>query len=99
MTDRELIAQRLAGQHLTIPADDLTAAGDLCGVQTQLYRHALHALRIRGGTGETAGLVKSWTLRGTLHLFPERDLPLFLHAGRMPFLLSLIHISEPTRPY
>lgn len=86
MTDRELIAQRLAGQHLTIPADDLTAAGDLCGVQTQLYRHALHALRIRGGTGETAGLVKSWTLRGTLHLFPERDLPLFLHAGRMPFL-------------
>lgn len=86
MTDRELIARRLAGQHLTAPADGLTAAAGLCGVQAQFYPQALHALRIRGGTGETAGLVKSWTLRGTLHLFPERDLPLFLHRGRTPFL-------------
>ena len=86
MNDRELIVQHLAGQHLTVPADALTAAGDLCGIQSQFYPQALHALRIRGGTGETAGLVKSWTLRGTLHLFPERDLPLFLHAGRTPFL-------------
>lgn len=86
MTDRELIARRLAGQHLTAPADALTTAGDLCGIQAQFYPQALHALRLRGGTGETAGLVKSWTLRGTLHLFPERDLPLFLHAGRTPFL-------------
>ena len=86
MTDRELIARRLAGQHLTAPTDTLTAAGDLCGIQSQFYPQALHALRLRGGTGETEGLVKSWTLRGTLHLFPERDLPLFLHAGRTPFL-------------
>ena len=86
MTDRELIARRLAGQHLTAPTDTLTAAGDLCGVQSQFYPQALHALRLRGGAGETEGLVKSWTLRGTLHLFPERDLPLFLHAGRTPFL-------------
>ena len=86
MTDRELIARRLAGQHLTAPTDALTAAGDLCGIQSQFYPQALHALRLRGGTGETEGLVKSWTLRGTLHLFPERDLPLFLHAGRTPFL-------------
>ena len=86
MTDRELITRRLAGQHLTAPTDALTAAGDLCGVQSQFYPQALHALRLRGGAGETEGLVKSWTLRGTLHLFPERDLPLFLHAGRTPFL-------------
>ena len=86
MTDRELIARRLAGQHLTAPTDALTAAGDLCGIQSQFYPQALHALRLRGGAGETEGLVKSWTLRGTLHLFPERDLPLFLHAGRTPFL-------------
>ena len=86
MTDRELIARRLAGQHLTAPTDALTAAGDLCGVQSQFYPQALHALRLRGGAGETGGLVKSWTLRGTLHLFPERDLPLFLHQGRTPFL-------------
>ena len=86
MTDRELIARRLAGQHLTAPTDALTAAGDLCGIQSQFYPQALHALRLRGGTGETEDLVKSWTLRGTLHLFPERDLPLFLHAGRTPVL-------------
>ena len=34
MTDRELIARRLAGQHLTAPTDTLTAAGDLCAVLT-----------------------------------------------------------------
>ena len=37
MTDRELITRRLAGQHLTAPTDALTAAGDLCGVQSQFY--------------------------------------------------------------
>lgn len=48
------------------------------------------ALRIRCGhepqPEELAPLLKTWTLRGTLHLICERDLPLFLHENRSRFL-------------
>lgn len=53
----------------------------LCGIQAQFFSHALHALRIRchdfSEDAVTASLMKSWTLRGTMHLFDKEDLPLF----------------------
>ena len=53
MNDRELIVQHLAGQHLTVPADALTAAGDLCGIQSQFYptgfTHRILESRISAG--------------------------------------------------
>lgn len=82
MTIRELCRERLAQQHLLMPVDTLTAGSDLCGLQAQFLSAALHALRIRTDDTSTDGLVKSWTLRGTMHLFPEQDLPLyFRHSG------------------
>lgn len=30
--------------------------------------------------------MKSWTIRGTVHLFAPADLPLFLHEGRAHYL-------------
>lgn len=83
MTLEEIKLRRLAGQHLTRPADTLTVAADLCGLQAQFLSAACHALRIRGGQG-TAGLVKTWTLRGTMHLAPEADLPLYLRVRGTP---------------
>ncbi len=82
MTEKELIRWRLWGQHLTRPVSAEQAAGDLCGLQAQYAANALHALRIRSDMPDTTGLVKSWTLRGTLHLFPKKDLPLFFPAGQ-----------------
>lgn len=82
MEKEELILRQLQGQHLLSPADRLSAAGDLCGLQAQYVSNALHALTLRSGSGSGEGLVKSWTIRGTMHIFPERDLPLFLHQGR-----------------
>ena len=62
----------------------------LNGVQAQYLSNAQHALRIRCGgalpADWSAGLAKSWTVRGTMHLFAESDLPLYLHAGRSHFL-------------
>ena len=82
MTIDELKLLRLEHQHLLSPADSLTVTCDLCGVQAQFLSGALHALRIRTGGEGTEGLVKSWTLRGTVHLFPEADLPLYRrHCG------------------
>ena len=82
MTIEELKLLRLTHQHLLSPVSSLAAASDLCGLQAQFLNNALHALRLRTGAPDTTGLVKSWTLRGTVHLFPEADLPLYRrHCG------------------
>ena len=85
VTLRELKQWRLWAQYLTRSAPPRTVAGALCGLQAQYGSNALHSLRIRSKSTEVAGLVKSWTLRGTLHLFPEKDLPLYLPEGRTNF--------------
>lgn len=87
MTLDEIKLRRLAGQHLLIAADPQTVVKDLCGLQAQFLSHALHGLSIRTNNElNTDGLVKSWTNRGTMHLFSMDDLPLFLHEGRTRFL-------------
>ena len=86
MTLEEIKVRRLAGQHLLAPADTQAVVKDLCGVQAQFLGHALHGLSIRCDEVNTEGLVKSWTTRGTMHLFSVDDLPLFLHEGRTHFL-------------
>lgn len=86
MTAEEILLRRLAGQHLLFPSDTQTVVKDLCGVQAQFLSHALHGLSIRCHSVSTEGLIKSWTNRGTMHLFSADDLPLFLHQGRSHFL-------------
>lgn len=84
MTIQDIRRERLARQHLLQPAPPLTVAADLCGLQAQFLSAALHALRIRSGSSCTDELVKSWTLRGTMHLFPEADLPLYFRCCGTP---------------
>ncbi len=85
MTLYELKQIQLYRQHLTHRTDKMTVVKDLCGVQAQFLANALHALKIRCTDYNAAtvgdGLVKNWTIRGTLHLFAEEDLPLFLHCS------------------
>lgn len=78
MQREELIQRRLQAQHLLEPADSHAVAGGLCGLQAQFLRNAVHALRIRSEALAVDGMVKTWTLRGTVHLLPEAELPLFL---------------------
>ncbi len=82
MTAEELKQIRLYRQHLTCLADKQTVVKDLCGVQCQFLSNAYHSLKIRCTEDldpETwgDGLVKKWTLRGTVHVISEDDLPLF----------------------
>ena len=80
MTASDLLLHRLHAQHLLSPG--LDPAADLCGLQAQFLRNAVHALRIRSHGVYVDDLVKTWTLRGTVHLVPERDLPLYIrHCG------------------
>lgn len=79
MTLEEIKLRRLAGQHLLLQTDARTVAKDLCGIQAQFMTNALHALDIRCDSVSTEALIKNWTLRGTAHVFPLDDLPLFIH--------------------
>ena len=109
MTLQEVKRTRLACQFLTRPCDKRSVVRGLCGVQAQFLSNARHALRIRctedlsdESWGE--GLVKNWTLRGTMHVFGEEDLPLFLygypHALRpQDRLEGDAHITESRKRY
>lgn len=82
MTPEELKIRQMTNQHLLEKTDKLAAVRHLCGVQAQFMTNAIHTLRIRCSDFKEdtagAGLVKNWTIRGTVHIFPEDDLPLFL---------------------
>ncbi len=82
MNADELKFLRLSSQFLLEPADDHSVVSGLIGLQAQYGGNALHALNIRANTRpDYARYVKTWTLRGTLHLHAVDDLPLVLHAG------------------
>ena len=84
MTETELKIRQLTNQYLITPADRQTVLRDLNGVQAQFMSNALHSMKIRctDYSPETAadGAVKNWTIRGTVHVFAESDLPLFKHC-------------------
>lgn len=85
MTIEEIKIRQLTNQHLILPTDKLTVVQDLCGIQAQFMVNAMHSLKVRslfydeGTAGD--GLVKNWTVRGTVHVFAETDLPLFMHCN------------------
>lgn len=85
MTLEELKIRQLTNQYLIHPADMTTVVHGLCGIQAQFMANALHSLKIRCTDYEETAvkekLVKNWTIRGTVHIFAEDDLPLFLHCN------------------
>ena len=84
MTLEELKLRQLTNQYLITPADKMTVVRDLCGMQAQFMVNAMLSLKIRctdyDDTTVSDGLVKNWTVRGTVHVFAEDDLALFKHC-------------------
>jgi hypothetical protein len=87
--------RRLARSHLLVraPREQLVdVVREVCGVQAQVTSAAELAIgaRVDGVTQadvraelwERRSLVKTWTVRGTLHLHPADDLPLWAAATR-----------------
>ena len=85
MTSEELKIRQLTNQHILSPADKLTVVRDLCGVQAQFMPNAMHSLQLRTNDFDLQtladGLVKNWSVRGTVHVFAESDLPLFIRCN------------------
>lgn len=84
MTLEEIKIRQLTNQYLITPSDKMTVVRDLCGIQAQFMVNAMHSLKIRCKDFDEAAvqddLVKNWTIRGTVHIFAEDDLPLFIHC-------------------
>jgi hypothetical protein len=92
VTWAEVIARRLERSHLTRRRAGLVeVVSEVGGVQAQLQSSAelqlaarvdgLTQADVRAALWERRDLVKAWTLRGTLHLHPARELPMW-HAAR-----------------
>jgi uncharacterized protein YcaQ len=86
-------ARRVARQSLLVRGGDLvTVAGQTCGVHAQVQASAELQLAarvdgitqqdVRDALWQERALVKAWTLRGTLHLHPAEELPLWYAAMR-----------------
>jgi hypothetical protein len=96
----EVRARRLARSSLSPRASAerlVEVVGELCGVHAQVQASAELQLAarvdgitqadVRAALWERRSLVKAWTLRGTLHLHPAPELPLW-HAARRAVLRS-----------
>lgn len=82
MDREEFLLRRMHAQRLLAPAEAEAVVSGLVGLQAQYGGNALHALAIRAsGAFSQDAFVKTWTLRGTLHLHAVSDLPLVLHAA------------------
>ncbi len=85
MTIEEIKIRQLTNQYLIQKGDKETVVRDLCGVQSQFLSNAMHSLKIRcydfDETTVKDGLVKNWTVRSTVHVFSEKDLPLFIRCN------------------
>jgi len=89
----EVRALRLRRHHLHERAprgSELRVVSRICGLHAQLLSSAALSLqarvegltldRLRRALWRDRTLVKSWAMRGTLHLLPARDLPVYLGA-------------------
>ena len=91
VTPAQAMQWRLRQQHLVALAPDLVAtASRLCGVHAQVMSGAAQIVGVRTSSFTTPDLddalwqqrtlVKTWGMRGTLHLFPASELPLWAAA-------------------
>ena len=94
LTSAQVAGWRIARHRLVerAPRAELEAvAGEICGVQAQVISSAELALwtRVEGASSadvqvalwEERSLVKTWAMRGALHLLAASDWPLFAGAG------------------
>ena len=84
MTADEIKLRRICAQFLSVKTDTQTAIRGLCGFQAQFLSNVIHAMHLRCADYREGdiptGLCKNWTIRGTVHVFSENDLGLFIRA-------------------
>jgi hypothetical protein len=97
LTWRQVVAWRLARSHLLAPAPHarlVDVVRDVALIQAQVLSAAeigicvrvadVTAADVRRELYDRRSLVKTWSIRGTLHLVPADELPLWAAAARGP---------------
>ena len=81
---QELLLHTLQNQYLLEKGERLDVLSGLCGLQAQFANNPRYALRIRvrdfSEESWSAGLLKIWSHRNTIHVIREDELGLFLSA-------------------
>jgi hypothetical protein len=113
LTWSQVNAFRLERHHLTHRAskqDLVKVAGDICGVQAQVMSAAELQIAVRvdasvedvrSALWKEKTLVKTWLMRGTLHLIPGNDLPVYTAAMGKRWIrvnkawLKFFNVTEP----
>jgi hypothetical protein len=113
LTWSQVNAFRLERHHLTHRAskqDLVKVAGDICGVQAQVMSAAELQIAVRvdasvedvrNALWKEKTLVKTWLMRGTLHLIPGNDLPVYTAAMGKRWIrvnkawLKFFNVTEP----
>jgi hypothetical protein len=113
LTWAQVHAFRLERHHLMRRAPKAALSrvvGEICGVQAQVMSAAelqagarvdCRVEDVRDALWKRKTLVKTWLMRGTLHLVPAEDLPLFTAAMRTRLIrlrnswLKFFQLSEP----
>jgi hypothetical protein len=113
LTWAQVHAFRLERHHLTrrAPKEDMCrVVGEIGGVQAQVMSAAelqvgtrveCRVEDVRDALWKRKALVKTWLMRGTLHLIPAEDLPLYTAAMRTRWMrvrnswLKFFQLSEP----
>lgn len=90
--DEQVIAFRLAGHHLSerLPLERFEEAAGACAIVNAVALSAATAVWARVADVEASDveqalvdskrLIQTWSLRGTPHVFPTREMPVFTHA-------------------
>jgi hypothetical protein len=98
LTWAQVHAFRLRRHHLSARAPEkqlVTVVGDIGGTQAQLMSAAELQIAVRvdctvgdvrGALWKDRSLVKTWLMRGTLHLAPSGDLPIYAGAMSGPWM-------------
>jgi len=113
LTWSQVHAFRLERHHLThrAPSSDLAkVVGEICGAQAQVMSAAELQIAVRvdasvedvrNALWKEKTLVKTWLMRGTLHLIPGKDLPLYTAAMSKRWIrvnkawLKFFNVTEP----
>lgn len=88
MEKRDIKKLILHNQHITNPCGMQQVVKDMCGLQAQFFNNPKYALKMRShdyheSTWEE-NLLKTWTLRSTLHVIHEEDHGLFMSVHTLP---------------
>lgn len=81
MTKEQFLALTLKHQYLLNSVPKYQVVKNTCGLQAQFFNYPRHTLRIRATEKDqewTQGLIKTWALRGTVHLINNDDYGLFM---------------------